>query len=857
MYSGYYYGFSDLPALDIKEGEWPLLSEPQLRAILDYYAGPALQKMAGQGRFLAAAKQKDENIHQLARVFYDPSSINGALKRLEPGGQQVLARLQHSGRFGVLSYQKLVQQLASHLDANAVQAALASVVMSSLALYGFIDSQGKLRFEALQRKHQLAEPGMSDEDGVTVVLWSPSQILNAFKPSPQVLTAIAPSQLEPYRGLEPPQLVGPARFELLLADLLTFVRYLEQNRVKVLQSGGIGKRDYTKINEGLAVKEKVDNLQNASKLSDLRRLYFLWEVIYASGLVRVNPATSVAEVDQAELALFTTLPRHRQALVLLDSWAESLYHDLLRIAELRFPDPKPGAGHIPNWSEYKSARQDFIDLLHDLFVGEDSAPPELKNGGWLELASLWRYIKEHHFDFLITRQQVSRLYREYYEGFGYVHATGKEYVGIYNERKLRPAKAKNDYYSYGSGKYETLLLKADWDLVEGVWITQVLGEALNWLGLTELGQLPTDTTANLFFRFTPLGLATFDEKAVVPPTAEATSTAPVEQALIVQPNFDLLIIEPLRHLPLLRQLDSFATPINANESADNVALYKLTREAVLRAYRGGMNAEGILEILNRNSRVPVAPNIAISLHDWQAELERLVLRPAATLLEVSEPALLDRLLAEPELAGVVLRRYGPQLALVKAGTAELEKRLKQWLVAVEHLNPTRPDKGAISFSDPYTIKVQRATPYLLYQLGQFAELVEWQVGRRSATFRLTPQSVGNSRIMLPGRNDVAGQYEAIVAALQMSLPANSPISLETQLALKGWLRLHHNRGSRFQTRRAIVWKELNSEALDDLLRWPPFQQAVLERPGPNLVILDEAAFEALRSKLAAFGFDFT
>ena len=93
--------------------------------------------------------------------------------------------------------------------------------------------------------------------------------------------------------------------------------------------------------------------------------------------------------------------------------------------------------------------------------------------------------------------------------------------------------------------------------------------------------------------------------------------------------------------------------------AEQVVEFKLTRGAVYAAQQAGWTAAAILDLLRRPSGAPLAQNVERSILDWAAAHERIVFRRNATLLAAREPALLDRLAADPQTAALLAERLLP------------------------------------------------------------------------------------------------------------------------------------------------------------------------------------------------------
>jgi hypothetical protein len=129
--------------------------------------------------------------------------------------------------------------------------------------------------------------------------------------------------------------------------------------------------------------------------------------------------------------------------------------------------------------------------------------------------------------------------------------------------------------------------------------------------------------------------------------------------LVIQPNFELLALPPVREATLL-VLDEIAE----RQSFDQAALYRLTRERWLRALRQGNSAVALIERLEEMAQAALPQNMRYSLLEWERQAQRLRLHRRVAVLEVREAALLDTLLADPALAPMILRHLTPTTALV-------------------------------------------------------------------------------------------------------------------------------------------------------------------------------------------------
>ena len=137
-----------------------------------------------------------------------------------------------------------------------------------------------------------------------------------------------------------------------------------------------------------------------------------------------------------------------------------------------------------------------------------------------------------------------------------------------------------------------------------------------------------------------------------PRPEEAPSPAASQPALLIQPNFDVLVylgdLTPGAVAALscaeLRRLDA------------QTASYTVTRSRFYRALELGFSAEELLNLLQTHSR-GVPENLAQSLRDWAARRERLRVRPAVRLLEYPDQASRDAAVALLPDAAPVAERF--------------------------------------------------------------------------------------------------------------------------------------------------------------------------------------------------------
>jgi hypothetical protein len=142
--------------------------------------------------------------------------------------------------------------------------------------------------------------------------------------------------------------------------------------------------------------------------------------------------------------------------------------------------------------------------------------------------------------------------------------------------------------------------------------------------------------------------------------------------VIVQANFDIVALPPLAASTLFL-LDSCAE----RRGNGKAATYRLTRATFAAAQRAAWMTGGVATRLAEVAGAPLPQNVQVTLADWERQARRLRLRTGVAILEVDDPAVLDRLLADPRAAGWVTRRLAAHAAVIDEQQVE---RVRVWLL---------------------------------------------------------------------------------------------------------------------------------------------------------------------------------
>jgi hypothetical protein len=204
-------------------------------------------------------------------------------------------------------------------------------------------------------------------------------------------------------------------------------------------------------------------------------------------------------------------------------------------------------------------------------------------------------------------------------------------------------------------------VRAHWDETDGELLCGLLSSTLHELGIVSLGYdqenvPPRRTTVNPdAIMLTELGAEVLKDDFGRAPT-------PGARALILQPNFEILLLEP--HMPALYWLIRIAEV----EQLGRASRFKLTRESLLHAISDGIALEDIINFLRDHSEKELAQNVIYTLHDWSRQYKETRVSQVI-LIEVSDECLASEIFASSKLRDLGLRRIGPNALAAPAGKA--------------------------------------------------------------------------------------------------------------------------------------------------------------------------------------------
>ncbi|HEX6541136.1 MAG TPA: helicase-associated domain-containing protein [Ktedonobacterales bacterium] len=257
----------------------------------------------------------------------------------------------------------------------------------------------------------------------------------------------------------------------------------------------------------------------------------------------------------------------------------------------------------------------------------------------------------------LAREMVTRLLKRCRQGVWYSLDSFRATLQSDDPYVLRPSQRCAGEAGFKLAEE----LRAHWDATDGEIITGMFRSTLYDLGMVALGYnrevVPTasEQVNPDSFMLTELG-------AEVLAGEQSASQMYSSRALVVQPNFQVLLMEP--YMPAIYWLVRFASL----DQMGRVSRFTLTREALRRGMADGTSIDDVLRFLQTHSQKSLPQNVIYTLRDWARQSREAPL-PRIMLLEVSDEALAGELVTSPKLRAYRLRRVGPKSVAVPPETS--------------------------------------------------------------------------------------------------------------------------------------------------------------------------------------------
>jgi hypothetical protein len=202
-----------------------------------------------------------------------------------------------------------------------------------------------------------------------------------------------------------------------------------------------------------------------------------------------------------------------------------------------------------------------------------------------------------------------------------------------------------------------------------------------------------------------LGWIQWDHVAAAIAPAPAPGELPPFE-IIVQPNFEVLVIGEQPDAGVLWRMARFTTP--ALDSG--VRRYLIERAPFTEALGRGEDAAALVATLESLSRTPLPQNVRFSLSDWGALSARIKIWPDALLIEAEGVENLDTLLPEKLRHDLDAAAIGPHWVANSPGLARLRELLPARRTLIDYsrrLPPVlAPDQGSMLKAPPENLHLR-------------------------------------------------------------------------------------------------------------------------------------------------------
>ncbi|HKV85786.1 MAG TPA: helicase-associated domain-containing protein [Ktedonobacterales bacterium] len=257
----------------------------------------------------------------------------------------------------------------------------------------------------------------------------------------------------------------------------------------------------------------------------------------------------------------------------------------------------------------------------------------------------------------VAREAVQKLLRRCQPGIWYSLASFRATLQGDNPYVLRPAQR----YAGEAGFKLADDLRDQWETTDGEIITGMFRSTLYELGIVALGY-DRETVPAAGENVNPDAFMLTDLGAEVLTSELSASQQAARRSLVVQPNFQVLLMEP--YMPALYWLVRHASL----DQIGRVSRFTLTREALGDGLRHGGAIDDVIAFLEAHSQKGLPQNVIYTLRDWARQAKEAI-QPKMTLLEVHDEELAGVLVTSPKLRAFDLRRVGPRAVAVPPGAS--------------------------------------------------------------------------------------------------------------------------------------------------------------------------------------------
>jgi hypothetical protein len=305
---------------------------------------------------------------------------------------------------------------------------------------------------------------------------------------------------------------------------------------------------------------------------------------------------------------------------------------------------------------------------------------------------------------------------------------------------------------------------------------------------------------------------------------------PIEQTLVVQPNLEIVLYRQGLTPELIAQLSRVAEW----KSLGLACTLGLTAESVYRGLESGETLTNLLAAFNRHGTRPLSDTVLNSLRSWASKRERVLVFPAALVLEFRNSDDLEQALR----LGLIEHRLTDRIGLISnEGAIDYQQfRLagtRDYLASDELCIDVAPDGLEL------TVNEHKSDLLLESELRRFAERRE-EIDDRPR-FQLTVESLRTAR--------AAGLSEAWLEEW-FRRRAGRPLPPAARLLFTA------DEAPPFKLDRRILLRVPSAELADGLAAWSQSAPLVGERLAPTVFSVSDDCADRLRELLERLGIRF-
>lgn len=745
-----------------------------LKTTLDSYASNAVLAIATfHGVAPKGSKIKSDMVAALAGILSERERVLKSLADLSKAERAVVdAILRREGKTSVRNVREELTRLGlidknapvefgpySRLKPNprAEKSRRLEDILARLTLHGLVFSADDPP-DPNQRRYENAPKRDLDLPLVTVFI---PEAIRRHLPEPPPLP-------EPRGAPVEVATVGESSARAFQRDLYLYWSHIRDRAVTLTAKDELPKKALGEVNAVLLARASI---AAGTTESDYPRLRFLRGLLTDLKLIKVGPDRSLGVTGSTDFFALPPSDRvHR-------SW--EAYRDGGFFSELlglpREVRPIPANILMPAHRLIVDARRSLIKQIRKGKGDSGSRPAQ----SWTAFERLFDRMREANYEFLFRRPTPRTAY--YYGATHPYDASTNPlsvtFPGISNESE-------------------------GWDKVEANFIRAVVAGPMSWMGLVDLGwEIGAEKDRPpAAFRLTPLGAWVLD----LGPRPEIKAEG---GKVIVQPNFHVVALDPVNDTTLVT-LDRFAERLSAERAVE----YQLTRASVYAGQQAGWDAARIRQFLKQQTGAELPANVARTLDEWQAQHERIVIRPRVALAHGSPPAL-DEIMRDRKSAQFVASRPLPEVAILHdakaVGGLAASLREREILPLITERPTVTPGSIVASEAGAVSFAVRAPSLYLHGHLAPFADPAE------GGGYQITAETVARAARTGLSAPEILNRLAAV---------QRGPVSAALARRIRAWAK-HYGDGA---IEDVLLVQFRDQEVLEELLADPEI--AALIRP---------------------------